>query len=244
MKRWIYVFSLLQAVFWIAGCSTTAYEAKPLSFKLPSTYNNAVNVGGAQIAAKAYINSDEAKKTFGFDVLGAGMLPVQVIFDNQGIHELEVIGNQSFIEDPAGNLWPILTTRIANERATKYAKTRNLFKEGAQKGFFGAAAGAVVGAAIGIVTGGGIGENAGKGAAIGAAAGTVIGGAGGYVSDDPNRAIINDMRDKSLQNAAIEPGTLAHGILFFPMEAASASSLRLQIIENDTRKVHSVTFRF
>ncbi len=32
---------------------------------------------------------------FGFDVLGAGMLPVQVIFDNQGPHELEVIGHQS-----------------------------------------------------------------------------------------------------------------------------------------------------
>jgi hypothetical protein len=242
MKRWIYVFSLLQAVFWIEGCST-AYEAKPISFRLPSAYKNTVNVGGAQIAAKAYANPDEAKRTFGFDVLGAGMLPVQVIFDNQGPHELEVIGNQSFLEDLSGNLWPILTTRIANERATKYARTRNLFKEGAQKGFLGAAAGAVVGAAIGIVTGGGLGENAGKGAAVGAAAGTVIGGAGGYVSDEPDMAIINDMRDKSLQNAAIEPGTIAHGILFFPVEASSASSLRLQIIENDTRKVHSVTIR-
>jgi len=244
MKRWIYVYSLLQTVFWIAGCSTTAYEARPLSFKLPSAYSNAVSVGGAQIAARAYVNPDEAKKTFGFDVLGVGMLPVQVIFDNRGPHELEVIGNQSFLEDQAGNLWSILSTRIANERATKYAKTRNLFKEGAQKGFFGAAAGAVVGAAIGIVTGGGIGENAGKGAAVGAAAGTVIGGTGGYVSDEPNMAIINDMRDKSLQNAAIEPGTLAHGILFFPIEAASASNLRLKIIENDTRTVHSVTFKF
>lgn len=236
-------FSLLLSVIWITGCST-AYEAKPLSFRTPSAYNNAVNIGGAQIAAKAYANPDEAKRTFGFDVMGAGMLPVQVIFDNQGPHELEVIGHQSFLEDQAGNLWPILTTRIANERATKYAQTRKLFKEGAQKGFLGAAAGAVVGAAIGIVTGRGIGEAVGKGAAVGAAAGAVIGGAGGYVSDEPNMAIINDMRDKSLQNAPIEPGTLAHGILFFPVEAASASSLRLQIIENDTRKVHSVSFRF
>ena len=243
MKRWTCFFSLLLAVIWITGCST-AYEAKPLSFKTPSAYNNAVNVGGAQIAAKAYANPDEAKQVFGFDVLGAGMLPVQVIFDNQGPHELEVIGHQSFLEDQAGNLWPILTTRAANERATKYAQTREIFKEGAQKGFLGAAAGAVVGAAIGIVTGGGIGEAVGKGAAVGAAAGAVIGGAGGYASNEPNKAIINDMRDKSLQNAAIEPGTLAHGFLFFPGEAVSASNLRLQIIENDTRIVHSVTFRF
>jgi hypothetical protein len=243
MKRWSCWILLFQAVIWTAGCST-AYEAKPLSFKTPSAYNNAVNVGGAQIAAKAYTNPDEAKQTFGFDVLGAGMLPVQVIFDNQGPHELEVIGNQSFLEDQAGNLWPILTTRTANERAAQYAQTREMFKEGAQKSFLGAAAGAVVGAAIGIVTGGGIGEAVGKGAAVGAAAGAVIGGAGGYVSDEPNKAIINDMRDKSLQNAAIEPGTLAHGFLFFPGEAASASSLRLQIIENDTRQVHPVIFRF
>ena len=135
MKRWIYVFSLLLAVIWITGCST-AYEAKPLSFRMPSAYNNAVNVGGAQIAAKAYANPDEAKQIFGFDVLGAGMLPVQVIFDNQGPHELEVIGHQSFLEDQAGNLWPILTTRTANERATKYAQTRKLFKEGRRKVFW------------------------------------------------------------------------------------------------------------
>lgn len=240
MKGWIL---LLQAMIWVAGCST-AYEAKPLSFRMPSSYHNAANVGGAQVAARAYTNSDEVRQVFGFDVLGAGMLPVQVIFDNQGPHELEVIGHQSFLEDQAGNLWPILTTRTANERATKYAKTQEIFKEGAQKGFLGAAAGAVVGAAIGIVTGGGIGEAVGKGAAVGAAAGAVIGGAGGYASDEPDKAIINDMRDKSLQNAAIEPGTLAHGFLFFPGEAVSASSLRLQIIENDTRQVHAVTFRF
>jgi hypothetical protein len=243
MKRWICFFSLLLAVSWISGCST-AYETKPLSFKTPSAYDNAVNVGGAQIAAKAYANPDEAKQTFGFDVIGAGMLPVQVIFDNQGPHELEVIGHQSFLEDQGGNLWPILTTRAANERATKYAQTREIFKEGAQKGFLGAAAGAVVGAAIGIVTGRGIGEAVGKGAAVGAAAGAVIGGAGGYASNEPNKAIVNDLRDKSLQNAAIEPGTLAHGFLFFPGEAVSASNLRLQIIENDTRIVHSVIFRF
>ena len=236
-------FSLLLSVIWITGCST-ADEATPLSFRTPSAYNNVIDVGGAQIAAKAYADSDEAKQIFGFDVLGAGMLPVQVIFDNQGPHELEVIGHQSFLEDQAGNLWPILTSRAANERATKYAQTREIFKEGAQKGFLGAAAGAIVGAAIGIVTGGGIGEAVGKGAAVGAAAGAVIGGAGGYASDEPNKTIINDMRDKSLQNAAIEPGTLAHGFLFFPGEAASASKLRLQIIENDTRKVHSITFRF
>ncbi len=68
---------------------------------------------------------------FGFDVLGARMLPVQVIFDQQGPLGLEVIGHQ----------------------------IRDIFKEGAQKGYIGAAIGAVVGAAIGIVTGGGIGES-------------------------------------------------------------------------------------
>jgi hypothetical protein len=240
MKRWT-VFSLLWVIMWIAGCST-AYVAKPLSFRTPSSYGNAVDVGGAQIAAKAYANPEEARQIFGFDVIGAGMLPVQVVFDNQGPHEIEVIGNQCFLEDLDGNLWPILTTRVANERATKYAQTKEVFKEGAQKGFLGAAAGAVIGAAIGIVSGGGIGEAIGKGAAVGAAAGAVIGGVGGAASNEPNRAIINDMRDKSLQNAPIEPGTLAHGFLFFPGEAASALSLRIQIIENDTRKVYAVTF--
>lgn len=243
MKRCsFFSFTVLCIAVIFAGCST--YEVKPLPFKSPASLNNAVNVQGADIAARAFTDPKKAKETFGFDILAAGMLPVQVVFDNQGSHALEVVGDQTFLEDKNGNLWPILSKDIAYERATQYAKTKEIFKEGAYKGFLGAAAGAVIGAAIGIVSGENIASAAGKGAAVGAAAGATIGGATGYASDDAMKSITNDLREKSLQSNAILPKSLAHGILFFPGEAKSAKQLRLQIKEADTGAAHVIKLDF
>lgn len=229
-------------VFLTAGC-TTSYKAKPLSFKAPSAYGNLAVVAQAQVGARAYADIEEAKSAFGFDIRGAGMLPVQVVFDNMGSHFLEIDGTQTFLEDDTGNLWPVLNTRIAYDRAAKYAKTQKIFKESAYSGFLGAAAGSIIGAAVGIVSGDNIGELAGKGAAIGAAAGATIGGAQGYSSSNTaRREVINDLKEKSLQNKAISPKSLAHGILFFPGEAKSVKKLRLKISETDTGKSHIVTF--
>ena len=238
--------SILFAIIFIifsAACSTS-YKAKPLSFKSPSSYENAVEIGGAQVAASAYDDIERAKDAFGFDIRGAGMLPVQVVFDNQGTHPLEINAQQTFLEDNEGNLWPILSTDIAYERATKYAHTKNMFKEGAYSGFLGATAGAIIGAAVGIVTNDDIGTSVAKGAAIGAAGGAVLGGASKYGSNDARRAITNDLQEKSLQNKAVEPKTLAHGIIFFPGEAKSAKQLRLQLKETDTGTVHVINLKF
>ena len=226
-----------------AGCSKS-YKAKPLAFKMPSAYKNIVNVAGADIAAKAYVDIAEAKEAFGFDVRGAGMLPVQVIFDNQGHNAFEINGQQTFFEDAEGNLWPILSTEVAYDRATKYAKTKNIFKEGAYHGLLGAAAGSLIGAAIGIVTGDNVAGAAGKGAAVGAAAGATLGGAIGFDAHDAREIIIDDLRKKTLQNRAIEPKTLVHGIIFFPGEAKSAKQIRLQLVEIDTGNVHIVKLAF
>ena len=241
MYRRVMFFLIIVSLFFSAGCART-YQAKPLPFKTPSSFKNVVEAAGAQVAAKAYADPAEAKEAFGFDVRSAGMLPVQVIFDNQGTHPLEINGQQTFLEDNDGNLWPILNREMAYERATKYAQTKQIFTEGAYKGFLGAAAGAIVGAAIGIVSGENVAATAGKGAAVGGAAGAVIGGAGGYGSNDARRKITNDLRDKSLQNQAVEPKGLAHGFIFFPGEALSAKQLRLQLLEKDTGKVHVLNF--
>lgn len=228
---------ILSGLLLIAGCSSS-YKAQPLPFKAPSNYPNSVTVEGVVLGAQAFAQPDAARKAFGFDVRAAGMLPVQLVFDNQGTHSIEIEAGQTFLEDQAGNLWPILSSSIAYERATKYAQTKETFKGGAYKGFLGAAAGSIIGAAIGIVTGEDIGTAVGKGAAVGAAAGATIGGAQGYNSDDARRAIIQDFRDKSLQNKTIDPQTLAHGILFFPGEATSAKKLRLKLLQKDTGKTH------
>ena len=227
----------------IMGC-TTAYKAKPLPFKTPSAYNNMVQAGGIQVGAQAFVDTTVAQKAFGFDVRGAGMLPVQLVFDNQGRNSMEINPAQTFLEDHQGNLWPILTDKFAYERATKYAQTQQMFKEGAYKGFLGAAAGTIIGAAVGIVSGEDVARTAGEGAAIGAAAGSVLGGASGYASNDARSSIVRDLKDKSLESQAITPGNLSHGIIFFPGEASTAKQLRLQLKEKETGKVHTLFLKF
>jgi hypothetical protein len=240
MKR-----DLAVTLFWAAGfflvisggCSTT-YVAKPMPFKTPSAYPNATQAADATIAAQAFAEGEQAKEAFGFDIRAAGMLPVQVIFDNPGVHPLEIISGQTFLEDEAGNIWPILDRETAYDRATKFTQTKQVFTEGAYHAFLGAAAGAIIGAAVGIVTGENVAVTTGKGAAVGGAAGASLGGAKGYFSGDARQVVINDLKRKTLQSKPVEPRSLSYGFLFFPGEAPSAKELRLQLKEADTGELH------
>jgi hypothetical protein len=220
----------------------TTYQVQPLPFKAPSAYPNATAVGGATVAAKAFVDGKEAQEAFGFDIRGAGMLPVQVVFDNQGPHPLEVNPAQTFLEDSHGNIWAVLEKKLAYDRAAKYAETKQIVTEGGYHAVLAGGAGALIGAAIGIVTGENVLSAAGKGAAVGAATGALGGGLKGYASGDARNAIVTDLRQKSMENKAVEPGTLAHGFIFFPGEPTSALQLRMQIKEKDTGQVHNVKF--
>ncbi len=243
MPKNIFILFIAIGIICSAGCSK-AYKVAPLPFKAPDSLNNAVKVEGAIVAARAFVDKDEAKKAFGFDIRGAGMLPVQVIFDNKGPHSFGIDGQQTFLEDEDGNLWQILSSNIAYERAAKYAKTGKMVKEGTLYGAMGAVAGSIIGAAIGIVSGENVGVAAGKGAALGGAAGLTIGGASGYASDDARKSVVTDLQQKSLQNKVIGPDTLAYGILFFPGESNSVKQLRLRLVERDTDKFHVIYLNF
>ncbi|GBE03549.1 MAG TPA: hypothetical protein ENH45_06160 [Nitrospirae bacterium] len=234
---------ILILVFILAACST-AYKATPLPFKDPSSFENSQEALGAVIAAKAYSNAKEASEAFGFNIREAGMLPVQIVFDNKNSNTIEIDPSQTFLEDKENNLWPILEKNFAYERATKYAQTKEIFKEGSYNAFLGATAGALIGAAVGIVTGDDIVKSAGKGAAVGAAGGGVIGGADAFSSNDATKSITNDLKQKSLQTRSIGPNSLAHGFIFFPGEAKSAKQLRLKIIDVDTGSSYVLFFNF
>jgi hypothetical protein len=238
MKKYIYMPYAIILVLLLYACAT--YKATPLPFKAPGAYPNVMEVAGTEVAAKAYVDPAEAREAFGFDVREAGMLPVQVVFDNKGPHSFEIDPSQTFLEDADGNLWPILERNLAYDRATKYTQTKEIFKEGAYHGFLGAAAGALIGGAIGIVSGENVGAAAGKGAALGAAAGGVFGGVKGASSNEASRSVMEDLRQKSLQSKPIESQSLAYGFIFFPGEAKSAKQLRLKIVEQDTGSFHVV----
>ena len=243
MKKAANNILMVSVLILISACST-AYKQKPLPFRAPDSYANATEVAGATVGAKAFDNKKEAKEAFGFAIRDAGLLPVQLVLENQGTHPLSINAGQTFLEDEVGNLWPILDKKIAYERTTKYAETNEIFKEAAYSGFLGAAAGAIVGAAVGIVSGENVVEAAGKGAAVGAAGGALFGGVKGMASNDVRREIIDDLKKKSLEEKPVEPGILTFGFLFFPGEVKTAKQLRLQLKETDTGKLHVVKFDF
>jgi hypothetical protein len=196
------------------------------------------------MGARVYDDKQEAERAFGFDIIGAGMLPVQVVFDNQGEHTFEIRGDQSFLEDSAGNLWPVLSREMAYARASENARTDQVLRKGTSAGLMGAVAGALIGSAIGIVTGHHVGAIAGKGAVIGGTVGLLGGGIEGYHNPEAQQAIAEDLRTKSLQNKAILPHTIAYGILFYPAEAVHARHLQLYLVETDTGRSHRLKFAF
>ncbi|MBW2672611.1 MAG: hypothetical protein JRD89_04235 [Deltaproteobacteria bacterium] len=233
---------ILFLIFAAVGCAR--YERTVVPFKMPAAYTNATEAAGATVAAKAY-SREEAKAAFGFDVVGSGVLPVQVIFDNRGRHPLQVVASRTYLVDVKSNLWPILDQGLAYDRIEKKTELGEILPEGTKSGLLAGAAGAVIGAAIGIVTGTNVGEAAGKGAAVGAAAGLTLGGAKGLADREVPHRIGEDLRSRSLEDKPAPPNDISHGFIFFPGEAKEqAKELRLTIKEVDTGVVHSLIMGF
>ncbi len=236
------VFILLLSPLVLSACTT--YERKVTPFKMPEAYPNAATVADASIAAKAYYDKEEATEAFGFDIRRAGLLPIQVIFDNKGNHPLEIIAGKTFLIDEENNLWPILEQGLVYDRLTKATQLGKVLPEAGKGGLLAGAAGAVIGAAIGIVTGSNVGAAAGKGAAVGAAAGLTLGGTKGMADSDVRGQIQEDLQNRSLTPRAIAPHELAHGFIFYPGEAKKPKELRISIKTTDSNEVFPLTLKF
>jgi hypothetical protein len=243
MKKTIMAALLvLLTVVWLSACTT--YERQVVPFKMPAAYPNATVVADATLAAKAYDNKEEATAAFGFDIRGAGILPVQVIFDNTGNHPLEILTDRTLLVDEENNLWPILDERLAYDRLSKTTELGKVVPEAAKGGLLAGAAGAVIGAAIGIVTGTNVASAAGKGAAVGAAAGITMGGAKSLGESDVRQQIQEDLRNRSLEKRAVAPHEVAHGFIFYPGEAKKPKELRISIRAVDTKQVYPLILKF
>ena len=223
------------------GCATYGERVAPVP--LPAGQADAVDVAGAQVLGTAFVAPDAAREAFGFDIRGAGLLPVQVVVDNSSGERLLIQPEQTFLVDAAGNAWPLLAADRAAERVRQSVAAGESIRSGARTSLLTALAGAVAGAAIGIVGGGGVGESAGKGAAAGAAIGAI--GAGAQRYGEVGRDIQDDLRQNSLQNRVLRPGELAHGYLFFPGrdEATSARTLRLALQVGERIVVREIPLR-
>lgn len=219
----------------VSGCATYSDRVAPVP--LPSEQTKAVDVGGVQLIAEAYVESRAARETFGFDIRGAGLLPVRFVVENNTEQTVRVTPDQTFLVDNAGQAWPLLTSEQAYKRVEDHVELGETVKATGKPALLAGAAGAVIGAAVGIVSGRSAGDAAARGAAAGAAVGAVSGGfqrhqALGY-------QIRDDLARESLRNRRVTAGELAYGFLFFPGkgEAKSAKHLRLGLKIGETQHI-------
>ena len=234
------IASLLILLLVFSGC--THYKSQYVSFRPPEGYTNHRELSGISVGGEAYADADAAEKAFGFDIKGAGLLPVMLVMDNKSGRSVEIVAGQTFLVDDGGNYWPVVPNNVAFERLESSTQLASFFGKGAGKGaLLGAAAGGILATAIGIVSGKSVGEALGKGVAIGAAGGAVLGGTSEGSSREREYRISDDLRAKGLEGRAIPDGALANGFIFFPGEAASAKELRLQWREKETGQIQKAT---
>lgn len=217
-----------------SGCSTYGERVAPVP--LPAAQADAVTVEGAVLLGRSYADPEAAERAFGFDIRGAGLLPVQFVVDNGSGAAMRLEPAQTFLLDDAGNAWPVLSAEKASERVRSSVEVGETFAGAAKPAFLLGAAGAAVGFAIGVITGEDVGAATRKGAAAGGAAGAAMGGTQRYAETGAD--VRRDLREQSLVNRTIKPGELTYGFLFFPGkdEAQSAKALRLSFDLGEKRQ--------
>jgi len=220
--------------------SCTFYESREVAFRPPDQYANVQRVAGASLAAEAYGDQARAREVFGFDIRGAGLMPVQVVIQNRGHAHLELVPDQTFLIDKSGGYWQLLDRRTAYKRVEDSTEFGTITKGAGRTAVLGAAAGALVGLAVGVLGRGNIGEDIGRGAVIGASGGAIAGGVEAGTSGDAERQIARDLANKELVNRVVEPGTLASGFLFFPGEAPGGEQLKVQLRDVDSGATYEV----
>lgn len=222
----------------VAGCSTYGEKVAPVP--IPAERDGAVAVDGAELVARVYRDPEVAERAFGFDIRGAGLLPVQLVIDNQSGSDASLRPQQTLLLDDTGQGWPLLSSEVAAERVRASVSTGETVKSGARGSLLAGLAGGVAGAAIGIVTGRDVAQTTGKGAVAGGAIGAIGGGASAY--SDLGRKIRRDIERHEIEDRLVSDGELAYGFLFFPgaEDVGEARSLRVGLRLGDSNRVVSV----
>jgi len=225
----------------IGGCT---YRDRVAPLNLPDANNGVTLDNGLKISALPFTDPDQAKSAFGFDARQAGLLPIQVTFQNDSHERVMINPTQTFLVDQSNKAWPILSLEKTYQRTSGQVDIGETAKGAAKPSLLMGAAGALAGLAVGVATGKNVGEAMGTGAVLGAAGGAVLGGAQSYSKS--GEKIKDDLAGKTLQNQPILPQQIGHGVLFFPgikgEEADGAKELRLSITVGNVPQVVKIHF--
>lgn len=96
-----------------AGLAWFAYGTRTAPSPEPETAW--IELAELRVAA-ALEDSDTARRTFGFDIHGAGLLPVRLAIENRGAHPARLDPPRIFLIDGQGLAWPLLTAGQARSR--------------------------------------------------------------------------------------------------------------------------------
>jgi hypothetical protein len=216
--------AVLAAVFF-----RTAHYGRLPPESPPSMLGHRIDVQGAQLAALAYADPGKAKKRFGFDIRGAGLLPIRLAIDNRSGGVARIDPRQTFLIDRQGLAWPLLTADQAHDRMAgapddraKNAATPmpGVPEDGAAETFTGFAMSLLL--------------QDGFEAAVPSRAAVETAVASERRPPVLEDRIRRDISLKSPRNPRLQSGELAQGYLFFPgrEEAQGADTLRL-VLELD-----------
>lgn len=225
MKKFICILVIATQ---LASCVT--YENRAVSFRPPQEYINYQDASGLMVGAEAFVDRKLAAEAFGFDIRSAGIIPVQVVFDNGSGQPVEVVAGQTFLVDGSNRYWKVLASSEVVERVSAATEAGYIGGGAARGAAFGGAAGALLGLALGIASGRSVGSAVVTGGALGGAGGAVIGGAGRADAERLNKTkIASALHEKGIEGKALAAQTLASGFIYFPGEAETVKDLRLQV---------------
>ena len=94
--HWLGLLGSLALILLLGGCT---YKDRVAPLNLPDAARGVTVAGGLKISAEAFTDAKKAEQTFGFNAHGAGLLPVQVTFQNDSGETAYVNVEQTFLID-------------------------------------------------------------------------------------------------------------------------------------------------
>ncbi len=202
-------FAVMATACLLLSCDSK--QGKPEAVPLPESLAEPVAADGTRFQALAYADRQQSEVAFGYDILNAGLLPVQVSIDNRGGTAVKIIPRQTFLIDLEGQAWPLLAIDQAFDRL----QSEGIHKDKAPS----------IPALDEMESLTGFALNVAVSASFSAAA-----------HAQPETGLGYSLKEKNFHNPRIPAGKVASGVLFFPAreEAKSAYGLRL-CFEQDGR---------
>ena len=145
--KWYHaVIVLLLSLFVLTGCARYGHRVSPVP--LPGAQPEHVTVDGIEMLAVAFLDAKTAEERFGFDVRGSGLLPVQLVIDNQGTQKVSINSGQTFLIDQSGQAWPLLSAEEAYQRVKGHVEMGETAKGTVKPAVLLGAAGAMAGFSV------------------------------------------------------------------------------------------------